>query len=212
MAMLEFCKVWFSDLFFFLIYINHLTENLPSNPRLFADNISLFKLINDPNTTAKQLCENLDKIKEWTFQWKMSFNPDPSKQAQEFIFTRKVKKVLHLLIFFNKKPVQQFSSQRHLSHILDTPFAFDERIRSITSKVNKSMGLLQKLVNCLPRSFLITIYKSFVRPHLDYGDVIFDNAYNNSFQQEDLNLFNTRIHWQYQVLLKVLLLKGFIKS
>ena len=36
--------------------------------------------------------------------------------------------------------------------------------------------------NRLPRSS-ITIYKSFVGPHVDYGDVIFDMAYNNSFQQ-----------------------------
>ena len=55
---------------------------------------------------------------------------------------------------------------------------------AITSKVSKSIGLLQKLNNRLPRSSLITIYKSFLRPHLDYGDVIFDKAYyNNSFQQ-----------------------------
>ena len=45
------------------------------------------------------------------------------------------------------------------------------------------MGLLRKLNNGLPRSSLNTIYKSFVRPHLDYGDVIFDKAYNNYFQQ-----------------------------
>ena len=37
--------------------------------------------------------------------------------------------------------------------------------------------------NRLPRSSLTTIYKSFVRPHLDDGDVIFFKAYNNSFQQ-----------------------------
>ena len=49
----------------FLIYINDLTENLQSSPKLFADDTSLSTLINDPNATAKQLCEDLDKIKEW---------------------------------------------------------------------------------------------------------------------------------------------------
>ena len=58
-----------------------------------------------------------DKIKEWAFQWKMSFNPDPSKQAQEVIFTGKVKKVAHLPIFFNNKLIQQVPSQKHLSLI-----------------------------------------------------------------------------------------------
>ena len=113
----------------------------------------------------------------------MSFNPDPFKQAQEVIFTRKVKTVVRPPISFNNTPVQQVSSQKHLGVILDTSLTFDEHIRAITSKVSKSIGLLQKLNYRLARSSLITIYKSFVRPHLDYGDVIFDKAYNNLFQQ-----------------------------
>ena len=40
--------------------------------------------------------------------------------------------------------------------------------------LGKTKGLLGKFNNCLPRSSLTTIYKSFVEPHLDYGDVIFD--------------------------------------
>ena len=87
----------------------------------------------------------------------MSFNPDPFKQAQEVIFTRKVKTVVRPPISFNNKPVQQASSQKHLGVILDTSLTFDEHIRGITSKVSKSIGLLQKLNYRLARSSLITI-------------------------------------------------------
>ena len=52
------------------------------------------------------------------------------------------------------------------------------------NKVNKTIGLLRKLQNILPRKPLLTIYKSFVGPHLDYGDVIYDQHYNNSFHQK----------------------------
>ena len=57
----------------------------------------------------------------------MSFNPDRSKhkQAQKVTFTRKVKKFAHPPIFFNNKPVQQVSSQKHLGLILDTSLTFD---------------------------------------------------------------------------------------
>ena len=41
--------------------------------------------------------------------------------------------------------------------------------------------LLKKLSNLLPRQVLVTIYKAFIRPHLDYGDVLYDQAFNNSF-------------------------------
>ena len=46
------------------------------------------------------------------------------------------------------------------------------------------MGLLRKLRNILPRPALMTIYKAFVRPHLDYDDVIYDEAYNETFHQK----------------------------
>ena len=54
----------------------------------------------------------------------------------------------------------------------------------ILNKVNKTIGLLRKLQNILPRSALLTIYKSFIRPHLDCGGVIYDQAYNTSFHQK----------------------------
>ena len=63
----------------------------------------------------------------------MSFNPNLSKQAQEVIFTHKVKKVIHPPIFFNTKPVQQVSSQKHLDLILNTSLTFDEHIKAIKS-------------------------------------------------------------------------------
>ena len=77
---------------------------------------------------------------------------------------------------------------------LDTSLKFDEHIKTITSKVIKTIYVLRKLNNCLPWSSFTTTYKSFVRPHLDQGDEIFDNVYDNSFNK-DLNLFNTRYHW-----------------
>ena len=63
--------------------------------------MTLFSVVHNANTTAKELNNDLVKISRWAYQWKMSFNPDPSKQAQEVIFSRKTKKntiLLSLLI------------------------------------------------------------------------------------------------------------------
>ena len=68
--------------------------------------------------------------------------------------------------------------------LLDTKLDFQEHLKSILNKVNKAIGLLRKLHNTLPRLSLLTIYKSFIRPHLDYGDIIYDQAYNVSFYQK----------------------------
>ena len=68
--------------------------------------------------------------------------------------------------------------------ILDSKLNFQEHLVNILNKVNKTIGLLRNLQNILPREPLLTIYKSLVRPHLDYGDVIYDQHYNNSLHQK----------------------------
>ena len=66
----------------FLIYINDLSNGINSDVKLFADDTSIFSTVYDPNTTADSLNKDLQKISEWAYKWKMSFNPDPTKQAQ----------------------------------------------------------------------------------------------------------------------------------
>ena len=71
------------------------------------------------NTFAKELNDDLKKVNDWTFQWKMSFNPDLSKQAQEVIFSRKSKRPTHPPLVFNNDKVSQIFLQKHLSAISD---------------------------------------------------------------------------------------------
>ena len=110
----------------------------------------------------------------------MTFNPDRSKQAQEIIFNRKLKKATHLPLLFSNNNVSQVNSQKHLEVILDVQLTFEEHLKNIFNKTNKTIGLLRKLSNLLLRQALVTIYKTFVRPHLDCGDVLYDQAFNNS--------------------------------
>ena len=67
-------------LLLFLIYINDLCDDLSSKAKLFADDTSLFSVTpHDITTSANELNNDLKKISDWAIQWKMSFNPDPSK-------------------------------------------------------------------------------------------------------------------------------------
>ena len=80
-----------------LIYINALSDNLASNPKSFADNTSLFSVVKNVNVSNINLNNDYKKIDEWTFQWKISVNPDPTNQAQELTFSRKVQTTNHPL-------------------------------------------------------------------------------------------------------------------
>ena len=74
---------------FFLVYINDLTENLKCNVKLFADDTSLFTVVQDSNTAASDMNHDLELVRKWANDWRMSFNPDPTKQAVELMFSKK---------------------------------------------------------------------------------------------------------------------------
>ena len=65
----------------------------------------------------------------------------------------------------------------------DSKLFFGIHIKTILTKVNRTISLLQKFQQVLRRPSWVTIYKDFIRFHLDYGDVIFNQAFNNSFHQ-----------------------------
>ena len=68
--------------------------------------------------------------------------------------------------------------------LLDSKLDFREHEKNVFNEISKTIGLLCKLQKILPRPPLITIYKSFIRSLLDYGDIIYDQAYNVSFHQK----------------------------
>ena len=102
---------------FFLIYINDLSENIESTVKLFADDTSLFSVVHNNNTSAEVLNRDLQKISEWAHKWKMSFNLDVNKQAQEV-------KSVHPDLVFNNMPVHQTHCQKHFGVYLDMKLNF----------------------------------------------------------------------------------------
>ena len=74
----------------FLIYINDLPHDISSVCKMFADDTSLFSKVKDSSLSLSDLNYELEKINQCAHQWKMSFNPDPNKQATEVLFSRKV--------------------------------------------------------------------------------------------------------------------------
>ena len=168
----------------FLIHINSLSKGLSPNAKLFAGDTSLFSVIHDSNTSALELNSDLTKINRGAFQWRMSFNPGPNKQAQEVIFSQKSKAISYSPLIFNNNDVIQTTSQKHLGIILDTRLSFEKHLETVLCKINKTIGLIRKLQDLLPRTALITLYKAFVRLHIYYGDIIYDQVHNTSFYQK----------------------------
>ena len=82
---------------------------------------------------------------------------------------------------FNIVNVTQSLYQKHLGIILDSELTFENYLKMVTTKINKTIGILRKLQKLLTRTALITIYKAFVKPHLDYGNILYTQAFNLFF-------------------------------
>ena len=165
----------------FLIYINDLPDGINSLCKTFADDTSFFSKVYDTHNSASKLNDDLEKISYWAYQWKMQFNPDPNKQANEVIFSRKTSSnnLPHQPIKFNKIDISECPHQKHLGIVLDSKLNFNAHIDQKIEKCNRIIGLIT-----LPRYALLTIYKTFVRPHLDCGGILYDKPNNENFQNK----------------------------
>ena len=115
------------------------------NPKPFDDDTFLFSVIFNKDLSAKNVIDDLNRINSWAFQWKIRFNPDPNKQAQEVLFSSKIQKLCQPSLVFNNNIVTQSLTRKHSGMFLDTKLGFQEHLKSMFSKVNKTIGLLGKL-------------------------------------------------------------------
>ncbi|MCG8032214.1 MAG: endonuclease/exonuclease/phosphatase family protein [Candidatus Thiodiazotropha taylori] len=157
----------------FLLYINDIVNDIGSNIRLFADDTSLFIIVNDPVSAATCLNSDLDKISRWAATWLVAFNP--SKSAA-FLMSRKLIKPNHPPLFMQNIQIDEVNSHKHLGLYFSQDCSWHKQIDYIKEKAWFRVNVMRKLKFKLDRKSLETIYIAFIRPILEYADVIWDNC------------------------------------
>ena len=112
---------------------------------LFADDTSLFSVVNNANFSAFRVNNDLVKIQDWAFNWKMSFNPDLTKQAKEVTFSKKIIPGIHTSLSFNNSLIEQATTEKHLGLTLDHKLTFQYHVNEKIKKAMEGIGLLRKL-------------------------------------------------------------------
>ena len=151
------------------VSVNDLQTNIKSNIKFFADDTMLFSVVKDPLISASELNHDLNIIDQWAHQWKTEFNPDPTKQATEVLFSCKKSSVSHMKC----TDVAKVNNQKHLCITLDSTLSFDKHLNEKIIKAKRNVGMHKHLSKFLPLKTLDQMYKSLVRPHLDYCDIIY---------------------------------------
>ena len=144
-----------------VIYINDLVDNISSEANLFADDTSLSTVVYDVDIAADQLNRDLEIMSNWAHQWEMQFNPDKNKQAVQVIFSQKKKEAVahHPCLSMGLKLLLKLSLESH--------------VREAIINARKGIVIIRFLSKYVSRDVLDQIYKLYVRPHLDYGGIIY---------------------------------------
>ena len=110
----------------------------------FANNTSLFSIVQDINESAKYLNLDLSVSSQWAYQWKMLFSLDPKKPVHEVIFSSKKLEENHPSAFYNNIEVSRTDSQKHLGLVLDNKFTFKKHIKDELNKAYFGVGNIKK--------------------------------------------------------------------
>ena len=105
----------------------------------------------------------------------MSSNPNRTKQAEQVIFSTKASKIEHPVIYFYRSEVETAPHHEHICLILDETLNLAEHIKEATIKARRGIGIIRFLSKYVHRDVLDQMYKLYVKPHLDYGDVVYHN-------------------------------------
>lgn len=155
----------------FLIFINDITHVIRRcSIRLFADDTCLLIEVGEPNEAAEILNENLGHISKWAEKWLVTFSPPKTEQM---LITNKPPRT-HPPLTLNNLTITTVKHHKHLGLHLSCNLTWKKHAEKIAKKANKCLGILRPLKFTLDRASLETLYKSFIRPILEYADVVWD--------------------------------------
>ena len=159
----------------FLIYINDITDDLASLPLIYADDTTLLEIVDDPVVSAGRLNSDLHKISVWADKWLVTMNPVKSRNV---IFSLKRNKQVHPPLFLSSNIVKDVESHTHLGLTLQSSMSWRKHIVRVFEKASKRLNMLKFVRFKVDRSILTSLYKSLIRPLMEYGDVIWNNCYD----------------------------------
>ena len=168
----------------FLIFINDLLECTTNPIHSFADDSTLHaclppgSLSDARQQIADSLESDLAKIDEWGKKWLVTFNA--SKTTQLIVSRRTDQK--HPVLHFQGTPLAPSANMKLLGITFNGKLSVDEHIQSKLRVASRMIGVLYRLRSVLPLPSMLQLYKSLVRPHLEYCSNILDSATKKSIE------------------------------
>ena len=155
----------------FIIYINDMPETIRSLCRLFADDSKIYRRVKT-NEDQQIIQSDLLKLCDWSDKWLLDFSVPKCKVVQygtniiEFIYKMRDSNTGLL------KNLPCEDEEKDLGIKFSNTLKFDSHISMAVNKANQIVGLIKRSFNYMDKAMFLKLYKSIVRPHLDYGDAV----------------------------------------
>ena len=130
----------------------------------------------------------------------MVTNEYPENKTESMLISRKLNKPVHPPLFMQEVQIAEVSSHKHLGLILSNDCTWHQHIDYIAKKAWNRINIMRKLKFKLDRSSLEIIFTTFIRPLLEYGDIVWDNCtqFEKTRNWENPNRSRTNCHWNNQ--------------
>ena len=156
--------------YLFLLYINNIVDNIQCNIRLFADDTSLFTVIEN-NGSIKLLNEDIQRIVPWANDWCITLNP---VKTNSLLITSKRNSNWPNVVF-NNVIIEDETCHTHLGITVSSGGSWGDHINNIYQKAAYTLNIMRMLKYDIDRNSLISFFTSYIRPILEYGNVVWDN-------------------------------------
>ena len=154
----------------FVIYINDLPRGLSTVAKMFADDTKVY-VRSDTVDGAKQLQQDIDKLQEWTDKWLLRFHPDKCcvlKIGKDNDNEYQMRDTINQ----TQITLKETQNEKDLGVVIDNKLCFKDHIAQVTSKANRMVGLIRRSFDYLTERTFVLLFKSMVRPLLEYGNII----------------------------------------
>lgn len=155
----------------FLIYINDLPDCITfSTIKLFADDCVLYLKISTPADILK-LQTDLNNLSDWCNKWLMRLNVMKCKYMRISLRDNTANTCTYNL---HGASLSQVDSYKYLGLHITKNLSWQVHVDYITNNSNRTLGYLRRNFSSAPSSLKLTLYKTLVRPKLEYACSIWD--------------------------------------
>ena len=175
----------------FLIYINDLPDVVHSFVKLFADDAKLYAVVNTAND-ASIVQQDLTRVDKWSDVWQIKFNYNKCNHMH--LGKHRNFSKYFMSVNGEQTEINQVPEQKDLGVIIDDKLNFKPHIQAMVKKANRNLGIIKRTFSYLDKTILLNLYKSIVRPNLEYASTVWSVIYKkDSISIENVQRRATRL-------------------